>query len=80
MFAPVPTFIPSVSWSPVWGMTMGVPLSVSTYASNASYSPNWNASGPATSYPCNYWVGLGLNAYLPTALTFFPITLLLLIL
>ncbi|XP_046650849.1 meiosis regulator and mRNA stability factor 1-like isoform X2 [Daphnia pulicaria] len=56
MFAPVPTFIPSVSWSPIWGMAMGIPLSVSpTYVSNTSFSPNWNASGTTSNYPCNYW-------------------------
>ena len=69
MLSPVPTFIPSVSpWTPglvattspaVWGMTMGVPLSVSpTYASNAGYSPNWNFGGATSNFPCNYWVGL----------------------
>lgn len=56
MLSPVPTFIPSASWSPVWSMAMGIPLSMSpTYASHASYPPNWNANGLASNYPCNYW-------------------------
>ncbi|XP_059351299.1 meiosis regulator and mRNA stability factor 1-like isoform X2 [Daphnia carinata] len=56
MLSPIPTFIPSASWSPVWSMAMGIPLNMSpTYASHAGYPPNWNATALASNYPCNYW-------------------------
>jgi len=55
VYAPVPAFIPPVPWSPMW--SMGMTMSMSSYASNTSYPHGWNMGATLPNYPpCNYWV------------------------
>ena len=55
MYAPVPTFIPSLPWSPIFGLAMGLPMNVSNaYASTSACA---SLATAACSYPYNYWVG-----------------------
>ena len=58
VYAPVPSFLPSMPWSPVWGMSMGLPVGLqSSYnAPNSTYISNWNSSATSVTNYCNYWV------------------------
>ena len=68
MYAPMPAFVPSVPWAPMWSVGMGMmtmsssgsPAASSSASNSPSYPPQgiWNLGAPASlpNYPCNYWV------------------------